>query len=100
MICNACAIGEHCKRLTNDLGEDKTINMLEADGRDSEEFIKILDDLNLPKPTITYEQAYFSDAEPQQVRRIKTTTGVVRKVLRDRNTALRFFKNLTIEPAP
>lgn len=82
LLCSACTIGEHCKKLIADVGGGRTVNMLEKDRRVYEKFIKTLDDLNLPKPTITYEQAHFSDADPQQVRRIKTTIGAVRQVLK------------------
>lgn len=85
-MCNACAIGEHCKRLTNNpLGKGKVINMLERDRRYSEKFIRILNNLNLPKPTIAQEQVYFSDAEPHEVRRIQTTIDIVKHVLREKN---------------
>lgn len=86
IICSACAIGKHCKKLTTGLAEDEFVNNLEADRMYTEKFIETLDNLNLPKPTITQEQAYFSDAEPQQARRVKTTIGTVRRVLRGKGT--------------
>lgn len=89
MMCNACAIGEHCKRLIHDdpRGNGKTTNTLEFDKKYTEKFLKALDNLNLPKPTIIYGQAQFSDAEPQQARRIQTTIGTVRQVLKQTTPA-------------
>lgn len=89
MMCNACAIGEHCKRLIRDdpRGNGKTTNTLEFDRKYTEKFIKALDNLALPKPTIIYGQAQFSDAEPQDVRRVKTTIGVIRQVLKQTTPA-------------
>lgn len=86
IICNGCAIGEHCRRLTGFSG-GKAYNSLESDRKYTEKLIETLDNLNLPKPTITQEQAYFSDAEPQEVRRIKTTIGVIKQVLKQTDSA-------------
>lgn len=82
-MCEACTGGEHCRSLT-------FVNKIYGEGyaiiRDSQyldHFLKIIDLLNLPEPVINYEQAHFSDAEPEQVRRVKTTLGVVKKVLKE-----------------
>ena len=81
-MCEACAVGEHC-RSRNFLSMMPEEDMNTKDPEDLDEFLKNIKLLNLPEPVISYEQAYFSDAEPQRVRRIKTTMGLVRKVLRD-----------------
>ena|SRR3989344_2523801 len=81
-MCGACIIAEHCKRLTHDLGEGRATNALEGDRWYTEKFIATLDNFSLPKPTIAYEQAHFSDSGPQQARRIRTTIGIVRQVLK------------------
>lgn len=73
IICEGCAngIGKHCYKS----------DTLSEDGVFLDAFLKTSDALNLSKPTITQEPAYFSDAQPQQARRIKTTIGVIKKIL-------------------
>ena len=87
ILCEGCAIGKHCRRLLNELGHKP--HSLTGDGEGIWAFLLILKILNsqredeeeLLQPTISYEQAHFSDAEPQQVRRVKTTIGTIRRVL-------------------
>lgn len=86
-LCSACVIGEHCKKLTiTSIENGEAVNALEGDRMYMDRFIGILNLLNLPKPTITYEPAYFSDAEPRETRCIKTTIGVIRQVLEQTNS--------------
>ncbi|MEK7450914.1 MAG: hypothetical protein AAB662_03200 [Patescibacteria group bacterium] len=75
IICQGCAkgIGKHCYKS----------DALSADGAFLDVFLENLDALNLPKPTVTQELARFSDAKPQEVRRIKTTIGAIKKILMD-----------------
>lgn len=76
-ICAGCAAGEHCRRLIQ-----FKKNAIVDDGVNMDKLVKNLDLLNLPKPTISLEEASFSDADPQQVRRLRTTIGVVKMVLK------------------
>ena len=78
-LCETCAVGKHCRLLRIVPWN----NAIKSDSACLDEFLKNINLLNLPESVISYEQAYFSDAEPQRVRRIKTTMGLVRKVLRD-----------------
>lgn len=73
IICEGCAngIGKHCYKSYT----------LSGDGAFLDAFLENSDALNLPKPTITQKSAYFSDAQPQQARRIKTTIGAIKKIL-------------------
>lgn len=74
-ICKGCAIGEHCRELA-----------LEKDGSYIDAFLKDVDYINsklrenIPQPSLTYEKATFSNAPPQNVRSIRTTSGAVKKV--------------------
>lgn len=82
-ICNTCIIGKHCRQLNSSFpgtdDDDKTI----MDGKYIDVFLEALRDICLPQPIIVFEEAYFSDAKPQQVRRVKTTMEVVRKILKE-----------------
>lgn len=78
-ICDTCTIGKHCR----EFNKTTNTNNVKGDGEDLDKFIKILLNIHLPQPVITPEEAHFSDAKPQQVRVIKTTMEVVRKVLND-----------------
>lgn len=78
-LCETCAVGKHCRLL-------RIVPWADAIKSDSEyldKFLKNINLLNLPEPVISYEQAHFSDTEPEQARRIKTTLGVIRKVLKE-----------------
>ena len=90
-MCEACAVGEHC-RSRNFLSMMPEEDMNTKDPEDLDEFLKNIKLLNLPEPVISYEQAYFSDAEPQKVKRVRTTIGVVKRVLREGNFSLWHFK--------
>ena len=81
-MCDACAVGEHC-RSRNFASRIPWSDMSSRESEYLDEFLKNLNLLNLPKPVINYEQAYFPDADPEQVRRVKTTLGVIRKVLKE-----------------
>lgn len=76
-ICAGCAIGEHCRKLY--LAKGST-NAIEED-RDWIHYF--VDESHYPDSNVAVsvqrETAYFSDAEPQQVRRIRTTVGTMRK---------------------
>lgn len=76
-ICEACVIGKHCRNLGAE--ED---NFIQEDGTHLDESLKNLGVLKLQKPTIAQKQAFFFDAKPQQVRYVRTTIGVVKKVLK------------------
>ena len=82
IICGTCVIGKHCHLYHYDLKISQD-DAVKGDGEDLDSFLNTLQDLHLPQPTIVSQEAHFSDAEPQIVRRIKTTMGIVRKVLRD-----------------
>ena len=86
-ICGACIAGEHC-RSNNILSQVPWYDPSTKESPDLDEFLRNLNLFNLPKPTITYDIAHFSDADPEPVRRIKTTMGVVRKVLQETNTKI------------
>ncbi|MDO8621414.1 MAG: hypothetical protein Q7R31_04020 [Candidatus Levybacteria bacterium] len=75
ILCEGCArgIANHCRKS----------DILSGDGAFLDAFLENLDELNLPKPTITQEPAKFSDGEPQRARRIKTTIGAVKKILKE-----------------
>lgn len=82
VICGGCAIGEHCRKLSNnDYHEFEST--FKADGKYIDLFLQTLGLLNLPKPIIADEQTSFPDAEPQKTRRVKTTIGVVRTALKE-----------------
>lgn len=76
-FCNGCVIGKHCRELQSDFSGMK------VDGSYLDGFIRKLALLNSPKPIISQEEAHFLDAEPQKVRRIHTTIGVIRKILKE-----------------
>lgn len=90
VICAGCAIGKHCRRVINKglLPE----NTLELDTMYVDSFLKGINSIKcyskvsgieqLIQTTTAYEQAHFSDAEPQHVRRIKTTFGTIKQVLK------------------
>ena len=82
IICGTCVIGKHCHLYRSDLKISQD-HALKGDGEGLDSFLNTLQDLHLPQPTTVSQEAHFSDAEPQIVRRIKTTMGIVRKVLRD-----------------
>lgn len=85
-ICRGCAIGKHCQMLYGD--NLNSFNYIKEDGSYLDEFIGNLDLLNLPKPTISHEEAHFSDAGPQRVRRIRIELGIVKQVLKENNSSL------------
>lgn len=80
IICKGCVIGDHCRQR---YPYPLTFNtdQLESDGWSLDAFIETVNSLNLPKPTITTEQVCFSDAKPQEARRLKTTIDVIERVL-------------------
>ena len=84
IIRSGCAIGEHCR------GE---VNSVDSEKADTDVFLENLHILNLQKPVIVEKQVFFSDAEPQKARQIKTTTGTVKKVLRKKNILFRDSKS-------
>lgn len=88
-ICEGCVIGKHCRRLFTDEYVSKSI--FKNDEEYIETFLEGLNSLNLPKPVIAYGQAYFSDAEPQEARRVRTTADVVRKVLKATNFIAKIY---------
>lgn len=85
VLCNGCAIGEHCRRLfNNDYHEGGST--LRADMSWTDLFLERLNELNLPKPIIIQEQTSFSDTGYQKVRRVITTIGTIKEVLQKSET--------------
>ncbi len=99
IICAGCTIGKHC--YPNRL--DITHTLVTDDTKLTDEFLSRVEGINwlsrlrrenqLPELTIQ-KQALFPDAEPN-VRRISTTLGVVKKVLKrepnEKSTLFRLF---------
>lgn len=86
-ICETCALGIHCRTgtfVSRLSGDDPRIK----ESQYLDEFLQIIKRLNLPKPVISYEIARFPNANPEQVRRIKTTLGTVKKVLKEGKSEL------------
>lgn len=69
-MCEACTVGNHCSQNTNSVspGEKEPIN----------EFLEKVSLLNLPKPEIV-----SIVQGPNQLRRVKTTLGTIREVLKE-----------------
>jgi len=84
-MCEACIVGEHC-RSNNIANQVPWYDPSTKESPELDEFLRNLNLFNLPKPTITYDIAHFSNAEPEQIRRIKTTLGIIRKVLKETKT--------------
>ncbi|MBI4096697.1 MAG: hypothetical protein HY425_03185 [Candidatus Levybacteria bacterium] len=80
-ICNTCIIGEHCRRLR--YSEKNQKNTIEIDAKYLDAFLKTLQDLHLPNPSIISDRVHFFDAKSQEVRKIKTSMGIVRKALKE-----------------
>ncbi len=81
-MCSACVIGKHCKKFNGFTDIDPYADdAVKFDGKDLDYFLRLLQNNHLPEPTIIPEEAQFSDANPQPVRRIRTTIGIVRKTL-------------------
>lgn len=78
VLCAGCTVGQHCRKLIQKGGG----NFLAYDGLRLNLFLDDLNQLGLPKPTITQEPVFFSDAQPQQARHIKTTAETVKKILK------------------
>ena len=78
-ICSACINGEHCRLLRSPINNEDV--GIRGDGKYLDAFMETLQNFHLPQPAIIFEEAHFSDAEPQKVRTIKTTMGTVRKAL-------------------
>ncbi len=83
-ICNGCAIGEHCRQLFNN-GYHEGESSFEKDKKYIDLFLNKLRDLNLPQPITSHEQTVFPDAGPLQTRRVRTTIGAIKTVLREKN---------------
>ncbi|MBI4096131.1 MAG: hypothetical protein HY425_00250 [Candidatus Levybacteria bacterium] len=79
-ICEGCAIGKHCQQLHSNISQNN-FDGIRIDGLYLDKFIENINRLHLPKPIINYEMAHFLDDQPQKIRLIKTTIGIVRKVL-------------------
>ena len=90
-FCNLCVIGKHCATINQGdyLGYDsgdgkKNVDTVKGDEKHIDLFIntaKKIHEIPPEKLVTTEEIAYFFDAEPQVVRRLHTTAGVVRQFL-------------------
>ena len=78
IICKGCAIGEHCYEMYD---YEHRYYKSSPDQINLDSFIKAIRYLGFPEPTITKTLAHFSNAKPQEVRKIKTTMSVVKQVL-------------------
>lgn len=76
VLCEACMVGQHCRQVTVPFKKGR-------DGECIDRFLWKIELLNLPEPVITNEQLHFADSEPEQARRVKTTLGTVKKVLKE-----------------
>ena len=81
-LCQGCAIGEHCRKLFREDSIFK-LNVLKGDGIFMDHFLKELRNLDMPKPIITQEKVHFLDAQPQNARRMLTTVGITREVIKE-----------------
>lgn len=79
VLCNACASGKHCRKLFNNEYHEGE-STFDKDVKYMDLFLGLL---NLPKPNIVKEPASFLDAPPQRVRRLTTTIGTIKKVMRE-----------------
>lgn len=75
-MCKACVVGQHCHKVT--FPTKKGIDSWNIDN-----FLRDIRPLNLPKPVIVKEQIHLTNSKPVRVRRVRTTLGTVKKVLKE-----------------
>lgn len=79
-ICAGCAVGEHCRKLYQ--GGHDNPDIIDEDRKWISWFVNYSyyysDNVRV---SVEQETAYFSDAEPQEVRRIKTKVGAIRNAM-------------------